>query len=230
MPGPRAPATGREVQPPPGSPDAVHVAVARMRHVLATGWQKWGAVGRIAAVALVTAVAGLASAVGSALPARAHASLLGSDPANGARLTAAPRQIVLRFSDPVAASFVRLSVAVDGRTVRPVALEVRGRVVTATPSGTASTGGGRWVVSFRVVSKDGHSVEGKLRFTVSPATATSSAQPQATPSAPDRPQRGEPAGPAEGAGRAGWLGAAVAGTSLGALVTIAGLALRRRSG
>lgn len=61
--------------------------------------------------AALTLLAGLvAPAVAFAPPALAHAVLLGSDPADGSRLDAAPTAVTLRFSErtSVGAGFVRV--------------------------------------------------------------------------------------------------------------------------
>lgn len=102
-----------------------------------------------------------------AAPASAHAVLVASDPADGARVEAAPAVIRLTFDEPIAlprAGAVVLSstgdridrgaarLAGDGRTVEiPLRAEV--------PEGVYST-------SWRVLSADSHVVTGSMRFGV----------------------------------------------------------------
>ena len=101
--------------------------------------------------------------VGSAAPAAAHASLESTDPAAGAVLDGSPDAISLRFSEPVEvqAGAVRVfdgrgervddgAVERDGTTVRlPVDLD-----------------DGGYVVTYRVVSVDGHPISGGFTFRV----------------------------------------------------------------
>jgi copper transport protein len=58
----------------------------------------------IGRLAIVVALAGLLAAV-AAGPASAHALLEATTPERGAALDAAPRQVVLRFSEPVEVEF-----------------------------------------------------------------------------------------------------------------------------
>ena len=67
-----------------------------------------------------------------ALPgqALAHASLLGSEPADGASLDAAPPSVVLRFDEAVTLIALRL-VGPDGRAVPLGSVDARGGVLRA---------------------------------------------------------------------------------------------------
>jgi copper transport protein len=93
----------------------------------------------------------------------AHAALVGSDPADGAVLPAAPPQIVLKFTEPVTPLVITL-IAPDGQSS---ALD------TATASNAAVTiplpalqSRGTYLVSWRVTSADGHPVGGALVFSI----------------------------------------------------------------
>lgn len=98
-----------------------------------------------------------------ALPASAHTGLVSSDPADGAVLAEAPASITLTFTEPVtlAEGGTRLhdadggELAVEGRSVD----EVVSVVPPDLPDGT-------FVLTFRVVSADGHPVTGSLSFSV----------------------------------------------------------------
>lgn len=141
------------------------------------------------------------------LPAAAHNVLIGSDPADGATLSAAPTTLTLTFDQPV----VNLEPAValigpDGRRYEQGPPEVAGSTVSTSlaPLGPA----GQYTVGFRVVSADGHPVTGEVRFTLSPeAAGTGTGAP-----APDAPGAG--AASANAGGLSGWLWAAVAVAAL----------------
>lgn len=117
--------------------------------------------------------------VGLAGPALAHTTLIGSDPADGAVLTAAPTTVTLTFDDPLADFEPVLTVTgPDGVTYQSGSPTVDGtrlsNAVNALPVA------GTYTVAYRVVSDDGHPVEGTLSFTLAaqaiapaPAPATS---------------------------------------------------------
>lgn len=141
--------------------------------------------GRVGWAGLLALVA-LALGTVSAPPASAHAGLVSSTPADGAVLRTPPRQVTLVFTESVQLDFSR--VAVSGPSGAAVAsgdpTAAGARVVQ--PVSITSAGG--HTVTYRIVSRDGHVVQGRLRFTVtaSPAgspAATSSAAVGSTPSA-----------------------------------------------
>ncbi|TWH03974.1 copper transport protein [Nocardioides sp. J9] len=105
-----------------------------------------------------TAVLGLAA------PASAHATLVSSDPAEGEVLDAAPEEVTFTFDEPV-------SLVPDGL----LAFDAAGEQVDveASASGTEVRGGlpgdldnGTYVITWRVVSADGHPIAGSLTFHV----------------------------------------------------------------
>lgn len=114
------------------------------------------------AVALLVAAALAASAF-------AHADLLRSTPRDGQELRRAPAAVVLTFSEGIEAAFVQLRVQdAAGRSV--------GRGRPFHPQGREEQLGlrlrpgldGRFAVSYRVISEDGHPVTRRLSFTVRP--------------------------------------------------------------
>jgi copper transport protein len=115
--------------------------------------------------ALAVVGLGLGLAVALAPPAAAHASLVSVDPADGARLDESPAAVELTFSEPVSADLGGVQVLDDaGDPVHRGAARVAGDVVTVDldddlPDGT-------YVVSFRVVSADGHPIRGGSVFGV----------------------------------------------------------------
>ncbi|WP_046864149.1 copper resistance protein CopC [Microvirga massiliensis] len=112
-------------------------------------------------------------------PARAHAALIGSDPQDGAILSRAPERLLLHFSEPVSPLVLRLTLP-QGGTSELSASEVRGQVVVLAPP--AGLGNGTYVLSWRVVSADGHPVGGSLVFSIGASHASGR---QAMKSKPD---------------------------------------------
>ncbi len=119
----------------------------------------------------VLAVAGAVMAVGlAAAPAAAHASLVSSDPAEGAVLAAPPDRILLTFTEPVslAAEAARLYDA-DGAEV-PAGARAVDEQVTIQPTGELADG--TYVLTYRVISADSHPVTGSLSFSVGSPSET----------------------------------------------------------
>jgi copper transport protein len=129
----------------------------------------------LVAGALVLLAAFVTLLAGPARPAYAHAQLVSSDPANGARLATAPSEIVLRFSERV--NLVRDGIRLlnsDG-TARPTAPP---QISPTAPAEVhlpvpASLGTGAYTVSWRVVSADSHPIRGALLFAIGDAPFTS---------------------------------------------------------
>jgi copper transport protein len=103
----------------------------------------------------------------------AHAELVETSPRNGAHLDAAPRQVVLRFSEsvnPVRGGFSLLDG--NGTTVAsPQAHGVTGDSARITMALPTSLRDGVYVVNWRVVSADSHPVHGAFVFSVGDARA-----------------------------------------------------------
>lgn len=91
----------------------------------------------------------------------AHASLIGSDPPDGALVMRAPAAVTLTFNEPVAPLTVRI---VDASGVATAITDIRrdGAQLVLTPP--VVPGEGARVVSWRVMSADGHPVGGSLTF------------------------------------------------------------------
>ncbi|MEZ7127013.1 copper resistance protein CopC [Nonomuraea sp. AD125B] len=114
--------------------------------------------------------------------AQAHNVLVGSDPRDGATLTAAPGRVTLVFDQAVRQGYAQIGVTgadgsswADGDAV--VAAERVSVKLKALP------GGGAYVVGYRILSADGHPVTGKLTFTVASAGPAAPAPAKATPDA-----------------------------------------------
>jgi copper transport protein len=138
----------------------------------------------MAGVLLAVIVGTVAGAASVAAPASAHAQLVGTAPAGGEHLAAAPTEIRLRFSEAV--NLVRDGVTLldsDGvrRDTRPAGLDASHDVVLPVPTGLAD---GVYTVSWRVVSADSHPVHGAFVFsigTASTAGSTATTSPDGDP-------------------------------------------------
>ena len=144
---------------------------------------------------------------GGASPAHAHSELVSATPAQGARLAAAPSQIVLTFSTAMKAPATVAVTAPDGTALLAGAPSVAGTAVTATLK--ASTQQGTYTYAFRAFSSDGHQVTGQASFTVGsgeasapPATGSPSAGASTTAGAntDSAPSTAMPSGEAGGTG------------------------------
>ncbi|MGI5240073.1 copper resistance CopC family protein [Dactylosporangium sp. CA-139066] len=152
-----------------------------------------------------------------ATPAWAHATLLRTDPADGATVTVAVAAVTLTFNENVKQQFSTIVVTgADGQSYVDGAPRVVDRTlvqaVKPLPAGAVR-------VAWRTVSADGHPIEGQFGFT----NAASGA-----PVAPSRPPVTATAGPAAGDGEsAGWLWSVAGGVVL--VVVAAGAVWWRRS-
>jgi len=129
------------------------------------------------AVAVLTGVIA-ATSIAGAVPAAAHDSLVGADPADGSTQATVPTTVTLRFEEPPAT--LGIAVAVLGPT---------GEVAVGRPSLVGSSvsvalrpgsPAGGYRVSWRVTSDDGHPVQGTTRFTARAGSAAA-VKPTAAP-------------------------------------------------
>lgn len=93
----------------------------------------------------------------------AHAGLVASDPTDGSVLAAAPEALTLRFTEPVTPLVFTLVSPSGERRDLDGALATDQQVTQALP---AELGRGTHLLSWRVVSADGHPVSGSLVFSV----------------------------------------------------------------
>ena len=144
-----------------------------------------------AALTASALVLALFAAVISATSAAAHAELVRITPERDARLTAAPTEVVLEFSEPVSASFATVLVTTAGGVVvtRGTPAVVGARITQALNSRLDA---GAYRVAFRVVSADGHPVTGESGFTL---LLASSASPSTSAASDSPPAKGSPVVP-----------------------------------
>ncbi|MGW4492669.1 copper resistance CopC/CopD family protein [Streptomyces sp. NPDC004376] len=112
--------------------------------------------------------------LGAAVPASAHATLRGSDPADGTVLQRAPRELTLTFSESVGllTDSFRVYDPRNHRLRTGEAGHAPGHSDTARLTLPARLGKGTYTVAWRVVSADSHPVSGALTFSVGERTAT----------------------------------------------------------
>ena len=105
-------------------------------------------------------------------PASTHATLVSAEPQDGAMLSTAPSELVLTFNEPIAPLVFTL-IAPDGASDTPK-VEAAERIVRLRPSRALADGTS--ILSWRVVSADGHPVAGSLAISVRHRSANAGAQ------------------------------------------------------
>ncbi|WFE55661.1 copper resistance CopC family protein [Micromonospora sp. WMMD712] len=187
---------------------------------------------RAAAAAALAALAVLAA---PAAPAAAHNSLAAATPAADTRLAEPPSEITVRFLQKLDPGLTTVVLSDATRRVVPTdAPVVAGTRATVAVAETLPDG--TYTVAYRVVSTDGHPVQGSYRFTVARPAATAPAPASAPHTAP--PTAPPTSGAAGAAGRAGPGGGpgpltvaaavALAGVALAAVALAGARVLRRR--
>ncbi|RIV37073.1 copper resistance CopC family protein [Micromonospora radicis] len=146
----------------------------------------------LSALGLVTALlAATALLVGPVSPAYAHNVLRKATPAQDAELTKAPTKVTLDFLQKLNPNFT--TVTVSDAAKEPVATsepEVDGTKASVTVDSTLPNG--VYTVAYRVVSQDGHPVQGSYEFTVADPTATAEPSPSPSPEASEPAQSPSP--------------------------------------
>lgn len=124
---------------------------------------------RRASTLLLAVLVTVLTVLGTAGPASAHATLVATDPAEGAVLASAPGKVTFTFDEPV--QLVPDGLLAFDAQGDPVALEpsAKGPVVTGTLDGDLDDG--TYVVTWRVVSADGHPIAGSLTFHIGAPSA-----------------------------------------------------------
>lgn len=120
--------------------------------------------------ALAVVALTVAAMIGMATPALAHNVLVSTDPANDASVATGPARITLTFDAPVQGGDInQISlVGPDDKsqwTEGPVQISSNVVSVAVRPLGPAGT----YTVGYRILSADGHPVEGEYKFTLTKA-------------------------------------------------------------
>ncbi|MES0098241.1 CopD family protein [Mesorhizobium sp. M0019] len=123
------------------------------------------AIGLLAAIVLLATIAAPNAAF-------AHAALIQAEPADGAVLAQSPSQMSLTFSEPVSPLVLTL-VRPDGTSIPLSSFRLSGQTVEIdNPQALTS---GTHVLSWRVISADGHPVGGSVLFSVGAPSAAPAA-------------------------------------------------------
>ena len=118
---------------------------------------------------LIAALSTLLSTLCFATAAFAHASLVSTDPGDGSVLAAAPKTVQLRFNEAVTPAVIEL-IDATGRARDDAAVRTDGEtIVIMLPENLPR---GTQVVSYRVISADGHPVGGSMVFSIGAVTGT----------------------------------------------------------
>ncbi|MEV0807640.1 copper resistance CopC family protein [Micromonospora sp. NPDC050200] len=183
---------------------------------------------------VAAALAALAVLLAPATPAAAHNSLQTANPAQDARLAAPPTQITLKFLQKLDPAFTTIVLSDANQrkvpTSEPAVTGTTGTVMISQPLAN-----GTYTVAYRVVSTDGHPVQGSYSFTVADPAAsaapTASAAPDMAASAAANTGAASPtsASPAASARRSDGSGQTllVAG-GIAAVAVVAGVVMLRR--
>jgi copper transport protein len=122
---------------------------------------------------VLAGLAVLLSALCIASAAWAHATLLSSEPADGSVLTLPPKMVQLHFNESIAPAVIGV-IDADGKARDVAARAVGQSLLIVLPDDLPQ---GTQIVSYRVVSQDGHPVAGSMVFSIGAVTG---AAPPAT--------------------------------------------------
>ncbi|TPG19416.1 copper resistance CopC family protein [Pedococcus bigeumensis] len=136
-------------------------------------------------VAILGLLLGVLSSIIMATGADAHAALKSISPKDGSSVSTTPTQVVLTFNEPISTSFATVTVTGADGVVSAGKTVVDGGTVTQALAPDLANG--RYTVTYRVVSEDGHPVSDRTTFTVAAATSTPSASETSVPSATPLP-------------------------------------------
>ncbi|MET7832438.1 copper resistance CopC family protein [Micromonospora sediminicola] len=153
---------------------------------------------RSAAAFLAALLAAATLLLAPAAPAAAHNTLQAATPAQDARLSAAPTTVTLRFLQQLNPEFTTIVLSDAGQRKIPTgAPAVDGATGTITVDEPLTNG--TYTVAYRVVSADGHPVQGSYRFTVADPAAPAVPAPAAATTGGDAGPTPTAAGPASAA-------------------------------
>ncbi|MFI5495106.1 copper resistance protein CopC [Actinoplanes sp. NPDC051859] len=193
---------------------------------------------RLAALVLAAGAA-MTALVLPGTPAWAHNALAESTPAKGAVVEEAPKTVKLRFLEKLNADFTTITVSTEAKQ-KVAAADPKVDGATATLALTDPLVNGKYTVAYRVVSHDGHTVQGSYDFTVNdpaaaaPAPASVPPSSAAVPSAAPATSAAAAPGPAteKASSESSMSGGAVAGIVVAVVIGAGGVAyflFRRRS-
>ena len=125
---------------------------------------------------LIAAIAALGLTLATAPAAHAHSELVSSSPADGESLAAAPANVTLQFNEAISPAGLQVvAQGPDGPVTLGTPLIEGATVITPWP---ADAPGGDYRLAYRVVSADGHPIDGSISFSYA-ATAAANAATEA---------------------------------------------------
>jgi methionine-rich copper-binding protein CopC len=181
------------------------------------------------AASLTVAILTLLVAVGLPLatPAAAHSELISSSPDSGSTLDAPPNGVSLVFNEEIAQTGLQVVAQGPGGSVPLGEATVDGNTVAAPwPQGV---GGGDFRVSYRVVSADGHPIDGTIAFSVAGAPAAANPAASEVAADPLDATASTGSGPGSSNGLPLWVPAIVVVVGVGIGATLARALRSRRS-
>lgn len=175
---------------------------------------------------VIAAVALLVAALGVIPAAQAHDYLVGSTPKLNSTVTTAPKQVSLKFNDIVLTRPAPPQLSVQGPDGRYYETGCATVTDTTVNVPVALGGAGKYTVTWRIVSADGHPVSDSMSFTYHPKTGVTGAKGIAAPkpcSAKETP--GDTAAPADKSSGSGTPTVAIVAVLVIVVVGVAGAAL-----
>ena len=115
------------------------------------------------ALAMTAALAPAAAAVVAAPAAQAHSVLVSTTPEQDSTVSTSPESVEIVFNEEISGEFASLTVMSDGENVAEGDPEVEGDAISVK---VPELEDGTYTVGYRVVSADGHPVQGSWEFTV----------------------------------------------------------------
>ena len=91
-----------------------------------------------------------------------HAAVISSNPSPNESLDTIPKKISIQFSEDIQSSFYSLKVIGNGKEIPLQDIQVSEKTLEATRSGSFEEG--TYIIKWRVVSSDGHPIEGTIPF------------------------------------------------------------------
>jgi methionine-rich copper-binding protein CopC len=183
----------------------------------------------------------------SAGPASAHTRLVETSPAAGQKLTAAPAVVSLTFSEGVLKLGAAVKITGPAGATSVGAVKVKNKKASWRLTGDLPNG--KYTVTWRVTSQDGHPIDGKFGWVLNapieptgasnPASASNASslsgpvatshtpEPQMTGPMPGMPMPGQPATPAQPNSKA-TTALAIAGLGLLTVLVAGAIAIERR--
>lgn len=131
---------------------------------------------RIVSLSLVLGISALLVGTGT-LTANAHDQLVSTDPKAGSTQTTAPHKLKLEFNEAVLKIGAKVRVTSGGKHFETGSPKISDGTVTQKLKALPN---GKYKVSWRVVSSDGHPVGNTFSFRVKHKTQDASAKPSAT--------------------------------------------------